>query len=265
VEKGYIKLFRCIQDRPEWLRKPFDPERAWIDLLLLTNYSDGGYEIRGIWVEVKRGECGWSQVKLAERWGWSRDKVRRWLARCESDGQTARRTIQHNKYLTSVIILLNYELYQGDDTADKTANNTADRQQTDSRQGKNKKGKKEKKVKKDIYGEFQNVKLLKAEHEKLVKGYGQKVTGEMIERLSQYVESSGKIYKSHYATILGWLRKDGIDPLRECKATDPMPVNVQNRTAWSHPDLVEVKERVDGALTGKIAKKCQNCDLIFGG
>ncbi|MCK5602557.1 hypothetical protein KAR91_11825 [Candidatus Pacearchaeota archaeon] len=122
-----------------------------------------------------------------------------------------------------------------------------------------KKNKKNKKEDKDIYGEFQNVKLLKAEHQKLVKGYGKQITGEMTERLSAYVASSGKRYSSHYATILGWLRNDGVDPLRECKATDPMPDQVQNKNKWTHPDLVQVRNSV----TGKTGKKCRHCEIVF--
>lgn len=63
------------------------------------------------------------------------------------------------------------------------------------------------KNKKEKYGEFDNVLLSKEEFEKL------KVTfpsdwRDRIERLSQYLAQTGKRYKSHYATILAWARKD---------------------------------------------------------
>ena len=35
-----------------------------------------------------------------------------------------------------------------------------------------------------------------------------------MERLSEYIQSKGKRYKSHYATILAWARKDA----DRCKA-----------------------------------------------
>ena len=35
-----------------------------------------------------------------------------------------------------------------------------------------------------------------------------------IERLSSYVASTGKSYKSHYATIRNWARKDAEKPVR---------------------------------------------------
>ena len=260
MEKGYIKLFRCLQDNELWQQKPFSKGQAWVDLLLLTNYKDGGYWLRGIYIKVLRGQCGWSQVRLAERWGWSRDKVRRYLKHLENESQIKCETIQQNEYLSSLITMVNHDLYQGDDTADNTADDTASRQQTDSRQVSNNKDKKDKKVKKDIYGEFSNVKLTAEEHKKLVAGYGTQKTGEMIERLSVYIQSQGKErkYKSHYATILGWLRSDGVEPFRVCSAKDIMPAN--SKASWTHPDTAEQTNNE----TGKKRRRCPHCDSIFG-
>ena len=56
------------------------------------------------------------------------------------------------------------------------------------------------------YGEYKNVLLTDEELEKLKTEYSD--YEERIERLSSYVESTGKKYKSHYATIRVWARKD---------------------------------------------------------
>ena len=52
------------------------------------------------------------------------------------------------------------------------------------------------------YGEFKNVLLTDEEFEKLKQRFTDYET--RIQRLSQYIASSGKRYKSHYATILTW-------------------------------------------------------------
>ena len=52
------------------------------------------------------------------------------------------------------------------------------------------------------YGEFNNVLLTDEEHNKLKERFTD--YEERIQRLSQYIASSGKRYKSHYATILTW-------------------------------------------------------------
>ena len=56
------------------------------------------------------------------------------------------------------------------------------------------------------YGEYNNVLLTDEEIEKLKTEYSD--IDERIERLSSYVASTGKSYKSHYATIRNWARKD---------------------------------------------------------
>lgn len=54
------------------------------------------------------------------------------------------------------------------------------------------------------YGEFKNVLLTDDEYKKLeeINALSQ------IEKLSSYIASTGKRYKSHYATILNWDRRD---------------------------------------------------------
>lgn len=56
------------------------------------------------------------------------------------------------------------------------------------------------------HGEYKNVLLTDEELEKLKAEYPD--YQERIERLSSYVASTGKSYKSHYATIRNWARKD---------------------------------------------------------
>lgn len=67
------------------------------------------------------------------------------------------------------------------------------------------KPKKEKPVK-HKYGEYKNVLLTDDELEKLKDKFPD--WQDRIERLSLYIESKGAKYKSHYATILSWARRD---------------------------------------------------------
>lgn len=63
------------------------------------------------------------------------------------------------------------------------------------------------------YGEYNNVLLTDDELQKLKTEYSD--YEERIERLSSYVASTGKSYKSHYATIRNWARKDAEKPGRK--------------------------------------------------
>lgn len=60
---------------------------------------------------------------------------------------------------------------------------------------------------KNSYGEFGNVKMTTAEFEKFVQAEGADRANALIEELSSYLASSGKKYKSHYATLLNWGRR----------------------------------------------------------
>ena len=64
-----------------------------------------------------------------------------------------------------------------------------------------------KKPVKHKHGEYDNVLLTDAELDKLKAEYPD--WQERIDRLSAYIASKGAKYKSHYATIRNWARKDG--------------------------------------------------------
>ena len=67
------------------------------------------------------------------------------------------------------------------------------------REGKGKEGK-------EIYGEF--VYLTSNEYLKLTAKFGEPDAKARIEKLNNYLGSTGKRYKSHYHTILNWASKD---------------------------------------------------------
>ena len=68
----------------------------------------------------------------------------------------------------------------------------------------------QKKLYKRKYGEFNNVLLTDEEYQKLKDKFGVGVA-DKIETLSSAIESKGYKYKSHYATILNWERRDQKD------------------------------------------------------
>ena len=59
------------------------------------------------------------------------------------------------------------------------------------------------------YGENENVMLSDEEYERLTERMGGSKRSEYIEKLSDYMASTGKKYQSHYATICSWFRQDG--------------------------------------------------------
>lgn len=59
------------------------------------------------------------------------------------------------------------------------------------------------------YGENKNVELTEDEFERLAEQMGAGKRDEYIENLGNYMASTGKTYRSHYATIRSWFSRDG--------------------------------------------------------
>ena len=71
------------------------------------------------------------------------------------------------------------------------------------------------------YGMYKNVLLSDEEYQKLTEEFPSDYPGR-IERLSEYIASTGKKYKSHLATIRSWARKDtGAKPKSTPKSSNP--------------------------------------------
>ena len=85
MNEGYISVHRQIFDHWIWKKKPFSEGQAWVDLLLLANYTDKKLKFDSQIIEVKRSSFITSIRILSERWGWSRDKVSRFLNCLEAD------------------------------------------------------------------------------------------------------------------------------------------------------------------------------------
>lgn len=106
--KGYIRLYRDI--RSHWIWSDPDYLRAWVDLLMMVNHEDKQILFNKKLITVKRGSRITSIRKLAERWGWSRGRVARFLDMLEQDHMIAtRRTTQK-----TLINVINYSFYQSE-------------------------------------------------------------------------------------------------------------------------------------------------------
>ena len=134
MERGYIKLWRCIKDNPFWDDKPFDRGRAWVDLLLIANHERTCLWKRGVKIIVERGQVGWSERQLSERWGWSRGKVRRFLNDLKNELQIVPQNGPQNLNVTSLITIVNYDKYQKSEPRKEpqTVPQTGHRRATDS-------------------------------------------------------------------------------------------------------------------------------------
>lgn len=128
VENAFA-ISRKLFDNPIWYHETFTRGQAWVDLIGNANYVDSEFMVRGNLVKIKRGQIGWSELTMAKRWKWSRNKVRRFLSMLEMKHQIE----QQKNNVTTVITILNYENYQFQINGTIQQNDTAERQQKDSR------------------------------------------------------------------------------------------------------------------------------------
>ena len=142
MDKGWIKLNRQIQDHWIWS----DPEKlkAWLDILLMANHEAKKVGLREGLITVKRGQFITSIGKLAERWKWSRERVRRFLKTLERDSMITRKS---DTFKTTITVV-NYGKFQGERHSNETTNETSNKSSNESSDGtRTRKNKNEKEIK----------------------------------------------------------------------------------------------------------------------
>ncbi len=211
TQKGWVAIYRKIQDHWLWEDKPFSKQAAWIDMLLLANHDDNKFLFGSELVEVKCGSFITSIEKLKHRWGWSNTKVINFLKLLESDEMV----IKKSDTKKTVITIVNYGVYSNYEKTktmpERCENDTGTmREHTNNNDNNynndNNKEKNNKKETRHKYGMYNNVLLTDADLEKLKNEFAD--WEQRIERLSEYIASTGKSYKNHLATIRVWARKD---------------------------------------------------------
>lgn len=253
---GWISVHRTIKDHWLWEEKPFDNRSAWLDILLSAFHKTSKTKINGQIVEVDRGSFPTSERELADKWGWSKTKVRAFLKLLEDDSMITRKS-DHKKTMLTV---LNYSCYQDSETTEKPVKNqseTSERPVKDHSIYKNNKNnennenndnnisKKKDKSKKEklpviplkefylmtnaekesllsTHGEVklqvaEFVAVTNVEYERLISTHGEEATSKLIEILDNYKGSSGKTYSSDYRAILSWCIKRYQDDIEKSK------------------------------------------------
>lgn len=136
---SYIKIDRGLKNNPIWLEKPFSKGQAWVDLLILAQGIDKDKMYRGQIQKMKSGTVYTSILFLTNRWGWSRNKVYRFLQDLMKSGMvevqgwtqngTQKRTlIGTNNGTTNgtIISIVKWDVYQYSSTNNETNNGTSD-------------------------------------------------------------------------------------------------------------------------------------------
>lgn len=114
--KGFIKLDRSIFEH--WIFQDAEKFRAFVDLIQLARWKDEKLLIGNELVTIPRGSYYTSELKLAERWGWSRNKTRDYLKLLEAEQMIIKKGTTKGTMLT----IENYRVYQDEGTTKSTSN-----------------------------------------------------------------------------------------------------------------------------------------------
>ncbi len=191
MDNGWLKLHRKIVEKGYYKKSEY--VHLWIHLILKANHEPNEWFYKNKVFKINRGQFITSRKTLMEETGISRNKIENILDCFKNEQQIS----SENLYTSRLITILNYDDYQ------------TNKQQISSKQAANKqqistnKNNKNEKNNKILYGEF--VFLTKEEHKKLVDKYESEFVEACVERLDNYLGSTGKKYKSHYRTILSWV------------------------------------------------------------
>ena len=246
--KGFLIIYRSLQDHWLWDDKPFSKGQAWIDLLIMANFRQKNVLVGRKIININPGTVLTSITELSKKWGWGRKKASNFLDILHENGMITLRKGTNNG---TIITIENYTFYQNVRTNDG-ANDGANKEQTRNKSGTNEEQTRNKsgatflirnngnngtmetreqgEIKTPAPAESrknnprsikgQTNKTSKKTHGALgnvklldseVKALKEKFPDDWeirIDNLSYYMGSTGKTYKSHYLTILNWARKD---------------------------------------------------------
>lgn len=124
MSKGWIKLHRQILDSAIWnIDAPHNERDAWIEFLLMANHTEKQIITRRHeCIQIKRGQFFTSIQNLADRFKWSKGKVRRYI-----DTLTDTLMIRIERHTDGTLITIeNYSNFQDARHSDGHADDTSD-------------------------------------------------------------------------------------------------------------------------------------------
>lgn len=183
--KGFIKLDRNIFDH--WIFQDAEKFRAFVDLIQLARWKDEKLLIGNDVVTVPRGSYYTSELKLADRWNWSRKRTREFLKLLENENMIIKKGTTKGTMLT----IENYRLYQDEGTTISTSkeqrrNNEGTTKGTSKEHQKNNEGYTKEEIKE--IKEIKEVKEVKEREE------GKEESVPVLQSLSFPTEAHKKIY-----------------------------------------------------------------------
>lgn len=121
MNNTYIKTYRKCLNNEIFKEKPFDRWHAFEYLMLRAQRFPIDIVIKGQPIHLDVGQLIEGEETMAEKWGWSRGKVRRFLELLVNRGMITKNGTANG----TVITIENYTLYQCGEPEDSTSDSTS--------------------------------------------------------------------------------------------------------------------------------------------
>ena len=212
-DNGWIKIHRDIFKNP-FMQHP-NTFTLWVYILCNVTYQKTDALFEGKRITLEPGQGLFKFPEVAQTLHIPLRTVYRLVELLKNNKQIDKQKTPRNTLIT----VINWEQYQN--LVKQNDKPLSNKWQTNGKQMANlpiTKRNKEREEGKNIYGAFKNVRLSDDDLGKLKTEFPD--WEDRIERLSEYMASTGKTYRDHLATIRTWARKD-----RERNANAPVRKN----------------------------------------
>lgn len=224
--KGYIRLSRTFFDNPLWTEpREYSRAEAWLDLIQVARFEAERKMLNGRVIDVQRGEIRASRRYLEKRWRWGSTKVTNYLKMLELEEMIT--TKQTNGQ--TILMLCNYELYNGTQTTEQTIDKPPANQSQTTRKPNIKKDNNDKKDK------YIDLTFVDVEFK------------EIVDRWLNYKLSKGQTYKNQdsiqtmYKKLLKFSRNDA-----------KIAVDIiEDAMAKNYSGFFEIKNTIDNAANSR--------------
>ena len=107
---GFVRIYRSILENPAF--RDIGEAMFFAFLVLKANWRGGERRYDERVYKLERGDLVLGERKLAEGFGWKRQKVRGVISRLEATGMLTRKWAQHGTQRAPVITICNYSHFQ---------------------------------------------------------------------------------------------------------------------------------------------------------
>lgn len=117
-DRGVYAIDRGVWEHPCFAPEPYTEREAWLWMIGAAVWRDKRVRAGREMVDLKRGQLAFSERFMAQRWGWDKSRVHRFLLRLQHEAMVSVKS----DHSVNQITICNYDKYAFDGTGNRTRN-----------------------------------------------------------------------------------------------------------------------------------------------